>query len=345
MKRIIIAFAVISTFSLGCLCCGGSGQRQMKAVPIAKSDEKAGDNVKTMETPVEDKQKPKSQTLEKPILVQPIQEVKTSDEDLQTIAIAEKKRTEALALKKQILESNAVMRKRYEAEITKYNELFAKYQAELGKFKTDLNEFKAARDLEGSRIFKTDMAKEKRYREIIREYPSTDAAKEARNRLAGLPSSKMTNTEPIKPKEPESPISPRYQAAPSIPEVPTIATLQKAREEDRLKREAESVKARTVDAPTLVHNYKLNEIASDARWRDRKIVVTGSIAKVQRSLSGDAYVIISGKNQPWVVQCFFASDREQQLTALQPGQQVEIEGRCRGRGTIINVILDDCEVK
>lgn len=98
-----------------------------------------------------------------------------------------------------------------------------------------------------------------------------------------------------------------------------------------------------VNASELLSQYKANEVAADAAYRGRIVVVKGVVGNVGRDLADSAYISFrSGERfDIYSVQAFFDRRSEASLSSLQPGQTVRIIGKCRGK--TLNVILDGCQ--
>jgi hypothetical protein len=97
-------------------------------------------------------------------------------------------------------------------------------------------QFRSLKDLDWTtKNFKSEAGLAKQYKEMIRLYPGTDAAKEARRRLAGDPPTYLAvPAKPVPPVRPVPPMPvprtpPQYDPEPVIPDVPTLADLRERR--------------------------------------------------------------------------------------------------------------------
>jgi hypothetical protein len=100
-----------------------------------------------------------------------------------------------------------------------------------------------------------------------------------------------------------------------------------------------------VFAADIVAAYKANEIAADARFKDRTIAVTGPVDSIGKDVLDTPYVTLSGEPSDTFrrVQAGFSRDAQDELARLQKGQVITVV--CRGRGLMMNVQLDRCAIR
>ena len=115
----------------------------------------------------------------------------------------------------------------------------------------------------------------------------------------------------------------------------TTATLLRAQEE-----EAPRPKMIILGANLLARAYDQNPIAADARYRDRRCLVVGTIDDIGRGIDGDPYVVIGSRSFE-NVQCIFSVDHEAEIAELQKGQAIAVVGNVEGK-VLFNVLLTDC---
>jgi hypothetical protein len=84
-----------------------------------------------------------------------------------------------------------------------------------------------------------------------------------------------------------------------------------------------------VAARDLVAAYNDNAIAAEQRFGKQIVLVTGRVAKIDRDILGDPYVLLADAGEAWGVQCMFAAADE--LAALKVGQVVAVLGVCDGK--------------
>lgn len=88
----------------------------------------------------------------------------------------------------------------------------------------------------------------------------------------------------------------------------------------------------------IVDLYERNELAADARFKGKRIVLWGRVSEVKRGIGGAPYIIFH-KHGIRSVQAFFEENDVAELSRLVPGIPIAIVGICRG--LMLNVILTD----
>jgi hypothetical protein len=166
---------------------------------------------------------------------------------------ATKARDAAVAKRDAVRSRNQEAKTRYEKALVSFFEEKAKYDADLAAYTQAAKEYKALKDLDFAKKLKTEASLNKWYDDIIRDYPGTAAAQEARRRLSGNP----PKTLPLPAKPPEPPVAPseprepQYEPEPPIPDVPTIAEL---RAEDGRRADAAKVSGDDHDPPLAMYD-------------------------------------------------------------------------------------------
>ncbi len=126
------------------------------------------------------------------------------------------------------------------------------------------------------------------------------------------------------PKKSANPLPPETKpvAAPSKPAKPDVAT------------------APAVDTtlPRLLTEYKANEIAADAKYRDKVLRVTAIVGRVGKDLSDKPFVALHFGGKSDGFRASFNTDAG--LAELQPWQEVVM--RCRGGSSLGSPTLSDC---
>jgi hypothetical protein len=98
-----------------------------------------------------------------------------------------------------------------------------------------------------------------------------------------------------------------------------------------------------VNAEDLLNVYDSNQVAGDAQYRDRVLVVHGTVTEIRRDEFGAPYLTFAHRRvTARSVRCYFAGEAEPALARLRPGEEVTVTGRCRGMSGTIR--LDDCRV-
>lgn len=95
-------------------------------------------------------------------------------------------------------------------------------------------------------------------------------------------------------------------------------------------------------AGELIGDYNDNEVSADARYRDKRLVVTGVVESIAKDIVDTPYVALSADGETLfpVVQCMFGTNSLNQLASLRKGMKITVEGTCQGK--TINVLVRDC---
>jgi hypothetical protein len=96
-----------------------------------------------------------------------------------------------------------------------------------------------------------------------------------------------------------------------------------------------------IESHNLYREYKENEIAADAKYKNQVLYVEGVITDIGREILGRPYIILAG-DTIFGVQCVFSTEHEPTIAQLTEGQSVTVKGTILGY--LINVILEDCSI-
>lgn len=98
----------------------------------------------------------------------------------------------------------------------------------------------------------------------------------------------------------------------------------------------------SVSASDLVSYYEANEIAADRQYKNRTVIVTGTVDHVGKDITDSMYVTLKGDKEfgIFTAQCFFDDSWAPRLSTLRAGDTVTVSGRCDGK--FGNVIIRDC---
>lgn len=114
------------------------------------------------------------------------------------------------------------------------------------------------------------------------------------------------------------------------------------KKEDNLKAEI------TVSAVDIAKEYKDNEVAAEAKYKGKKVEISGIINSIGKDVLDDVYIVLSNGDEYAIinnVQCYF-KDKEQisKVAELQKGQEVTLIGTVNSSiaGT---VTVKDCYIK
>lgn len=95
-----------------------------------------------------------------------------------------------------------------------------------------------------------------------------------------------------------------------------------------------------VDAVKLHADYKANEVAADMRYKDKSLIVTGSLLSINKDITDDPYLALDSGNEFESVHASFDKDALNQLATLERGQVIVLH--CVGRGLIIGSPMLKC---
>lgn len=96
----------------------------------------------------------------------------------------------------------------------------------------------------------------------------------------------------------------------------------------------------SVSASELASAYNANEVSADDKYKDKVLVVSGTVDSIGKDLTATAYVTLQASGDFLGVQCMFDDQYKGELAKLHKGQQVRLRGTCKGKA--LNVLLADC---
>jgi len=96
----------------------------------------------------------------------------------------------------------------------------------------------------------------------------------------------------------------------------------------------------------LVSDHQNNEVAARAKYDGKKIAVRGNVVEIDRTLMGEAYVLLGGIEVMSDVYCYFDDAHVESLSSLRPEETVAIQGICRSSsGAVFDSIrLTQCVI-
>ncbi len=98
------------------------------------------------------------------------------------------------------------------------------------------------------------------------------------------------------------------------------------------------------NAPQLYNEYKSNEIAADAKYKNRVIMVVGMVDKIGKDILDKPYIVLwSDKYSITVVQCYIQQSEMNMASDLKKGDYVSCKGKCTGK--FMNIMLENCLVQ
>lgn len=99
----------------------------------------------------------------------------------------------------------------------------------------------------------------------------------------------------------------------------------------------------TLSADQLYNEYKANEVAADARYKGKIVVVSGTIQNIGKDILDSAYIVVGGEGFLDGVQCSFTKGEESSVARLSKGQRVSVKGEVSGK--MGNVQLNKCSLQ
>ncbi len=99
----------------------------------------------------------------------------------------------------------------------------------------------------------------------------------------------------------------------------------------------------TLTANQLYSEYKANEVAADAKYKGRIVVVSGTIQNIGKDIMDSAYVVIGGQGFLDGVQCMFTKGQESSVARLSKGEPVTAKGEVSGK--MGSVLLKKCSLQ
>lgn len=101
--------------------------------------------------------------------------------------------------------------------------------------------------------------------------------------------------------------------------------------------------ATKVDYKTLYKDYEDNAISADKKYRDKKLVLTGAIANIDRDIAQSPYITFN-VDEYGAKSIKMSFDNDDTVAALKKGQKVTVVGTCGGTFASVVVVLNDCSI-
>ena len=100
-----------------------------------------------------------------------------------------------------------------------------------------------------------------------------------------------------------------------------------------------------VTSDKLASDYKDNQVAADAKYKDKIVEVTGTVDSIGKDVTDSSYVTFEGESHYSVInkiQAYFSKANESSLIDVKKGQKLTLRGRVEGGS--FNVIIRDSEI-
>jgi len=92
-----------------------------------------------------------------------------------------------------------------------------------------------------------------------------------------------------------------------------------------------------IKAIDLVKEFSKNESAGTKKYVDRILIVTGRVREVDTASST---LFLDGSDPLVSITCSFYANETKQLQKLQPGDSVQVKGKCTGK--LIDIVMNNC---
>jgi hypothetical protein len=93
-----------------------------------------------------------------------------------------------------------------------------------------------------------------------------------------------------------------------------------------------------IHASQIVAEYQANEVAADARYKDKRLTISGTVGRIAKDIMDEPYITLDDDEFGLrSVQAYFDNSDLPQLGRLTKGQVVTIEGTCDG--LMMNVLI------
>lgn len=103
-----------------------------------------------------------------------------------------------------------------------------------------------------------------------------------------------------------------------------------------------------IKAETLTAEYEENEVAADAKYKNKMLAVSGVISNISE-VFGSLQIDLEGHKQNGInittVKCTFAESEKSNIVKLKKNQSVTLIGANEGKTANLYVGLDNCRIK
>lgn len=98
-----------------------------------------------------------------------------------------------------------------------------------------------------------------------------------------------------------------------------------------------------ITAVDLHSAYDANEVSADNTYKDKAIVVTGTVSDIGKNVLNQTYITLKDGSDYGLtsVQCFFNSEQEDDVGNISKGSSVKLIGKCVGEN-LMNVQINSC---
>lgn len=103
--------------------------------------------------------------------------------------------------------------------------------------------------------------------------------------------------------------------------------------------------ALTVTASKLTADYKDNEVAADAKYKDKLLEISGTVDTIGKDVLDTPYISFQTDNQYEIInriQCMFGKNDIAALSSVTKGQKITLRGT--GGGKLGNIVVNGCTI-
>ena len=94
-------------------------------------------------------------------------------------------------------------------------------------------------------------------------------------------------------------------------------------------------------AGLLVTEYDENSVAADAKFKNKRFIVYGSVASINTNMMGDAYISFKGTSPLQEPQATLSDEHKAYAGTVKKGEKIKLA--CTGNGDIVKTpMLKDC---
>jgi hypothetical protein len=104
----------------------------------------------------------------------------------------------------------------------------------------------------------------------------------------------------------------------------------------------QSQPAITITSKQLYQEYNDNEVAADLKYKEKILLVNGTVDNIAKDITDNIYVTLSGNEFIGDVQCFFSEAHTNEAAQLKKGMKITIKGKCDGK--MMNILLRGCSI-
>lgn len=101
----------------------------------------------------------------------------------------------------------------------------------------------------------------------------------------------------------------------------------------------------SVTALKMAAEYKENEVAADAKYKDKLVEISGTVDTIGKDALDTPFIAFETENQYEIInriQCMFGRNDVEALSSVSKGQKITLQGEVSG--ALGNIIVRDCKI-